>query len=272
MRKWLLILLLTPLGPVLHLFVFHFDTNFHSKDFEHGFNNEYATEVSGLDYDALEPILNQPFHYLGYGKQMVALESADGKYVLKLFNPMRPLKKGWETRWKLWKRYNSLKWISREWFQREARLQKLFIRYKLAFDKLKNETGLVHVHLGPSKRMNHLIHYTDNRGGKQTLKLSTTPFVLQKKAILVPEYFRQLSEGEIPLAIQSLETLFEKRLEVGITDRIQTMGNNYGFVDGQPIQIDVGRIRYEPSLLTHPEEEKERILKNFHDWIISKNF
>lgn len=274
-KRYLWLLLALPfIFHLFSLFFLHFNENFSASDFEHGFKENYATKISELDFETLDTALNQHFQYLGHGKQMVAFESSDGKYVLKLFNPMRPQKKGWYKQLKFWKRYSSLNWISREWFQKDQRLKKLFTRHQLAYEYLKDETGLVFVHLNPSKRVCHYIHATDNRGQIQILDLNKTPFVLQEKAILVPQYLQSLlhenKREEANLAVAKLLTLFEKRLEVGITDRIQTMGNNYGFVGTRPIQIDVGRIRFDPDLLEKPEMERARILNNFHIWLIQK--
>ena len=253
------------------LFFFHFNEKSSPNKFVHGFEKTYSTDVVGLEFSKLEEIFAQPFHFLGQGKQMRAYESADKQWVLKFFNPMRPLKRGWTRRWKWWGRTASLKWISREWFCKKKRLKKLFYRHKIAYEYLKEETGLVFVHLSPSEKVSHYVHLFDPYEKKHILHLANAPFVLQKKATLVGPFLHQLLAEEkiveAKLAISELEKLFEKSLEVGITDRIQTMHNNYGFVDQKPIQIDVGRIHYLPSLKEHPDAERERILHNFHAWI-----
>lgn len=269
-RHFLWIVAIPVFLQLLNLFCLHFNHHFHAKDFAHGFHPSYSREVCGLDFAKLEPILNQPFHYLGNGKQMVALESADGRYVLKLFNPMRPLKKNWFKKWKNWQRYSSLKWIKREWFQKKIRLRKLFDRHKVAFENMQDESGLIFVHLSPSTHIQQKIQVTDDTGKIHQLSLATTPFVLQEKATLVPFYLNDLmNQGKIEKAkeaIHRMQYLFEKRIEVGITDRIQTMENNYGFVGEKPIQIDVGRIR---PLQLDSLDEKQRVFGAFHDWLKS---
>lgn len=253
-----------------NLFLWHFGIQFHKSDFQHGFEKFYQIDVSDQDPKKLDAIFSQEFHYLGHGKQMIAFESCDKKVVLKLFNPMRPLKKGWYKRWKYWKRYSSLKWISREWLHKKQRLKKLFLRHKIAYEKLREETGLLYVHLCPSEKVTHFVHLVDNKGKKHLLSLENTPFVLQEKATLVPIYLNRLIEkkelAKAQTAISALERLLEKRCDVGITDRIQTMNNNYGFVGNKPIQIDVGRLRFEKELLNDSSFEKKRILTNFQTW------
>lgn len=250
------------------LFFLHYDGKIKARSYSHGFSPIYTQTVAGLDSSMLDEIFKQPFRRLGMGKQMIALISEDQKYVLKLFNPMRPLQKKWYTKWKCWKEYSSLKWLKREWLGRTGRLKKLFKRHKIAYEMLKEETGLLFVHLAPSKQVSHYITVIDDRGKEIQLHLADTPFVLQKKATLVPAYLNNLIQTnrieEAKAAIVQIEKLLEKRLEARITDRIQTMENNYGFVDGKPIQIDVGRIRFnEPFDVS---EEKERIFNNFQTW------
>lgn len=264
-KKWLFLLLIplvTHLGCVIF---FHFDENFQLRHFAHGFKKCYTTEVPGLDYSILNPILNQTFQQMGQGMQMTAFASADGKYVLKLFNP-RPLhSKKWY--WKNWTHTYSLKFITTQWFRKNQRLEKMFNRLKIAFTVMPEETGLVFVHLAQSDKVCHLVRLIDNNGKTHIVPLHQTPFVIQKRAIVAVDYFDELYKEnrieEIKQAIVRMEELFAKRLQLGITDRNQSMNINYGFIDGQPIQIDVGRIRIEEIA----ETEEKRILDNFHAWL-----
>lgn len=258
---------------LFQLFFLHYDGNFAAKKFAHGFEKSYSKEVLGQDFARLNQALAQPYRFLGQGKQMIAFVSEDDQYVLKFFNPMRPLKSKWYSNSKYWKRYSSFKWISREWLGKKARLKKLFVRHKMAYELLKNETGLIFVHLSPKKQICNLVSVKDKNGKEHFVSLTNTPFILQEKAQLAASYIETLiQENQVEQAQQALlamESLFEKRLKLGITDRIQTMENNYGFVNGKPIQIDVGRIRQDPELKY--EEEKERILKNFRQWARTKS-
>lgn len=199
---------------------------------------------------------------------MTALISADGNYVLKLFNPRIPKRGKWYLEWKNWKKTYSPKWMKREWFQTDKRLEKIFAQHKIAFSLLREETGLLFLHLAPSDRICHYVHVTDRSGKTHILNLNQTPFVLQKKAILAENYLSGLVQenkiAEAKEAIARIEQLFAKRLQVGITDPNQTMHNNYGFIDGRPIQIDVGRIRLDSGLAS---DEQKRILNNFHAWL-----
>jgi hypothetical protein len=255
---------------LVSLFVFHFDENFSARAFEHGFKKEYCQKVQSLDTRPLNEVFSQQFHYLANGKQMTAFASDDGKYVLKLFNPMRPLKPKWYRHLSRWQQYSSLKWISREWFGKQARLKKLFLRNKIAYERLKEETGLIYVHLTPSDAICHYIHLTNKRGDVEVLSLEKTPFVLQERAELVPHRLHMLARKKdtqgLSDAKKALETLFTRRIEEKVTDRIQTLSNNYGFIGDRAIQIDFGRIRLDPEMET--KAEQERIMHNLNQWLI----
>lgn len=268
LRKGIFVIFFVLAFHFIQLFFLHFNGKIKPASFAHGFSPQYTQTVLGLDPSILDEIFNQPFYRLGMGKQMVAFVSEDQKYVLKLFNPMRPLQKKWYTKWKCWKEYSSLKWLKREWLGKTEKLKKLFKRHKIAYELLKDETGLEYVHLAPSKQVCHYMTVIDEKGKKIPFHLANTPFVLQKKATLVPIYLNGLIQTnrieEAKIALKQIENLLEKRLEMKITDRIQTMYNNYGFVDDRPIQIDVGRIRICEAF--DVSEEKERIFKNFQTW------
>lgn len=246
--------------------LWHFNEIFSPQDFEHGFHPSFVVHVKGLRPEKINSILSKEFVYLSRGKQMTVFESRDKKDVIKFFNPMRPLKKEWYLKPKLWLRYCSFKWIFRERFHRHARIKKLFIRHKMAYEHLKTETGIEYVHLSPSELIHQNLKVIDNKGNSHIVSLTRTPFVLQKKAELVMDRLTRLRQQkktkEAHAQIEALRQLFIRRTKMGITDRIQTLHNNYGFVGDQPIQIDVGRIRYDEKIKQFPDAECQRILQN----------
>lgn len=251
---------------------FHFGERIRPGQFQHGFKKLYAVEIPGLDYEQLDSILCQPFHQLGRGMQMTAFESADGNYVLKLFHPRAPKNLEWYL--KNWKKTYSLKFMSQEWFRTGYRLEKMFRRLQIAFSVLREETGLVFLHLSPSDRVHHSVALIDKKGKSHLINLRETPFVLQKKAVIASAYFDQLAKEnrteELKEALARMEALFIKRLRFAITDQNQNMDINFGFVEGNPIQIDVGSIKVDPVLLLNSEEEEKRIMDRFHNWVGSR--
>ncbi|MBS0647727.1 MAG: hypothetical protein JSS10_00710 [Verrucomicrobia bacterium] len=209
-------------------------------------------------------ILHQKFTYLGYGGQMTAYESEDHQYVIKFFNPRAIIRKSWFRQFSKWRRVNSLRWIKNTYFRQEERLLRNFHRYAMAFQDLKEESGLIYVHLDPSTSLSQKLHLVDKEGAEHEMELDKCPFVLQKKVELTMHHLgRLLKEGAHEQAKESVEQIYQlflSRAQKGYTDRLQTLHKNYGFFKGRAIQLDVGRIEKVENLDLLPE--MERIVSN----------
>ncbi len=256
--------LLTTLAIALsgHLIHLYLHPAFNPTEFKRALVHE--VDVPEQEVSQIMPVLDQPFTYLGLGKQMTAYESADHKYVLKFFNPRVPVEARTFQSFKKLMTLCSMKWFSRAYFKRSERLRELFERYAMAFREIREETGLVYVHLSPKSAVDQFVEICDEDGKSYRINLKDSPFVLQKKAELAgARLYRLRSEGNeqgFNEAIRQLEELFAIRASKGITDRIQTLHNNYGFLEGRAIQIDVGRISFNEKVQADPAEEVDRIL------------
>ncbi len=255
-----------------HLLYLYTHREFKPDQFSHPFI--LTREGPATSQAEVSHILKQTFVYCGHGKQMTAFESEDGRYILKLFNPRPVLKKSKFRDYKRLKRLISLKWISHAYFKKRERLEKLFKRYEIGFDHLREESGLVYVHLSASTELNQPLQLIDQKGKSYTIDLKQTPFVLQKKAILVFAYLdKLLQQGEVlkaKEAVLQLRNLFVSRAKKGYTDRIQTLHNNYGFVDGQAIQIDLGRIVKDEIIQLSPEKEIKRVVCEMKETLVKR--
>lgn len=87
---------------------------------------------------------------------MTAYASADGRFVIKFFNPRSVIKKSWFQQWRKLRYINSPQWIFRTHFKTREKLRKQFSRYAMAFQDLRNETGLIYVHLDPSNCLSNV--------------------------------------------------------------------------------------------------------------------
>jgi hypothetical protein len=134
---------------------------------------------------------------------------------------------------------------------------------------MKEEAGLVYVHLCPSTWLDQTVEMKDRDEACYTIDLGHTPFVLQRKAELAQARFiRLLRENDVDgvrASLEQLRDLFKSRASKGITDRIQTLHNNYGFIGTRAVQIDVGRVRLDESIALEPELEVDRIMRGIHD-------
>lgn len=195
----------------------------------------------------IEKILSQSFHYIGHGGCVYCFASEDGKYVIKFFKHQHLSGRHILEYIPLQGRLASYRDIVTEkWHRGKAHKRKdfLFTSIRLAFDHLKEETGLIFLQLSRSGPFQKELILFDKIGCKHTIPLKETEFILQKKAeMILPFLFEaersgRLEEGK--KVIDSLFTLLEKREKMGITDRDPALDINFGVVDGMAVEIDVG--------------------------------
>jgi hypothetical protein len=261
-----LALVLLAAGASGHVLYLYTHREFGPKDFYHpfilGFKPSICPEAA-VKKQASE-ILNQRFTYLNHGGQMTVYESQDKKYVLKFFNPRSVIKRNWFQKFNKLRRFNSLKWITNTYFRKKARMKRFFNRYEMAFQDLREETGLVYVHLDPSTCLAQSVEVVDKEGSLHHLPLKAYPFVLQRKVELTMHHIdRLLKNGDVAGARRSVEQIYDlflTRTQKGYTDRLQTLYKNYGFIEGRAVQLDIGRIRKVPELAIYPE--MKRIISN----------
>ncbi|MBS0649211.1 MAG: hypothetical protein JSS10_08320 [Verrucomicrobia bacterium] len=205
----------------------------------------------------LSALLSQSFTYLGEGHQCLAFVSEDQQYVLK-FPLLRPHPSPW---------WHKLPFYARKHQHLHAhriykKLKKDSVRYFLALDTLKAETGLVYVHLNRTSILNTKVQITDKEGLQHIIDLDQVEFLLQKKAQLVyPALQAWMNQGQIHQAKEGLFNLVQllyKRLEKGVDDPEQNLEGNFGFIGTEAIQIDLGHLRKKKQP-TNPVIEKKKI-------------
>lgn len=207
---------------------------------------ETATHSSPL------PHLDQAYTYLAQGSQMYAFVSQDGHTILKLFKACHKKKPKFSRLFRnaTQKQISQNKWKGK--FENSSR------RYKMALRDLKEETGLIALHFEKTRKP--LI----TRLNGKSYNLSHFPFILQKRAILVPDYITPNNKRQVE---QALKELFSKRTKKGYTDPRQTLSTNYGFIEGKAVQIDVGKI--EPLDQKEAKEELQRLFQKVDRWLLT---
>ena len=202
--------------------------------------------------------LPQKFIYLGRGLQSFSFISEDQAMVLKIFN----------------NRYqNRLFWLNHLpfFFQEKIALakQKLarnFNSYKIAFEDLQTETGLLYFHPTQTDYLHQRVILVDNLGIEHEVNLDKTGFLLQKKAILFYPYIKHLMEQhdleKAQKALGAFVEFLKHRYEKGIGDNDQLVRANFGFLEEAiPMQIDVGPF-YKDETLKNPDLYKNQLLES----------
>ncbi len=216
---------------------------------------EWEVENPSLDHT----IFDQSFSYLGRGGQCYAFVSEDGQYVIKFF-------KHYLRRLPFWLKVLPLppKWNAKKELQRQKRLNKLhrdFGSYKIAYENLPSETGLLFLHLNKTDNLHQTVRIIDRLKIEHTISLDGIEFILQKKATMAYPYLTQLiKNGKIDEAKRALESichLILSRCEKGIFDEDAKIHRNFGFIENEAILIDVGRLKLDINRKDPSIQEKD---------------
>jgi hypothetical protein len=178
-----------------------------------------------------ETALSQSYRFLGGGGQCFSFISQDGKYVIKFFKQ---------------KAFPPRHWLSLNFEKTDAKRDRVFSAFRLSFDRLSEETGMLYIHLNPTQHLHKTVLFSDISGKEHLLNLDELQFVVQKKADLANGYIDTLlARNDVDGAkdaINQLLSLSMRLHEKGVRNRDPNFRSNYGFVDGRPIVVDVGRM------------------------------
>lgn len=190
--------------------------------------------------DDQKAILSQRYYYLSKGAQSYVFVSEDGQFVLKfLRQPRLALLKLWHG-WPL--PFRSL--IANKIEKKEQEMAKDIQSTQIAYQNLKEETGLLFIHLAASNDRLR-IKIVDKLHIEHALNAGSVAFIVQKKAMTAKQQlekwlqYQQIKEARDGL--KQLLNLIKSRREKKIIDLDPNLIKNFGFVEGRAIQIDTGR-------------------------------
>jgi len=190
--------------------------------------------LSAEEKDHIQKILHQPYAYLSKGVQSFVFASQDGQYVIKFFRHDHLSAPPWKV--------GSLE--ARR--KKESRLHKDFLSYKIAYEALRQQTGLVFLHLNKSG-FNQNLDLVDKLGIHHQIPLGRFEFLIQKRAsLLYTALDKMIQAGRLDDAKETLTKLVHllaHRSLQGIFDKDPDLNTNFGVIGTEPIQIDVGRFR-----------------------------
>lgn len=194
----------------------------------------------------VDEILTQPFYYVGRGRQCFAFASSDGQYILKF--PRTDIYKI-----PLWARV--LPFSSyRQTIEMERQCRESFVlgSFALAFDHLKEQTGVIALHIGQSQEKGKILNLVDALGCKHRLPLEKVSFVLQHKHPIWSKAFSDALQANdrarAEKILNALLLIVAERAQKGILNRDRSFLRNYGFDGERAYQIDVGSFFCKPEL------------------------
>lgn len=209
----------------------------------------------------------QKFTYLGRGGQSFAFVSDDGKTVLKFlkrrFSPSFLLPNFASCLAQKKEQYVQKKW------ERDAR------SYALAFEQLKEESGLIALHLHKTKSQK--ITIVDKLGIAHKIDLGNLAYIVQKHATpLLQDLSEKIERHQIDAAKETLKSVVELvclRCKRGIADEDPRLQKNLGLIDGHPIFIDIGRFKNEETLKKSAtcQAHLTHVTSRLHAWLVQQD-
>ncbi len=206
--------------------------------------------LSKKDQAEVDSILSQPFNYVGKGAQSYVFTSEDDKYVIKFFK-FRHLRPSWIIdalpEWDFLKDYREK---IRE--RKNKLIMVVFSGYKLAYEELKSESGIVYLHLNKTQHLSKNLTVYDKLGLKWEIDLDPIVFVIQEKAkttrAVVTDALKNNDIGLVEKRITQILDLYLFEYSKGIYDIDHGVLHNTGFVGDKPIHLDVGRLTKDPKM------------------------
>ena len=178
-------------------------------------------------------ILQQPYRFLGEGRQSFVFESEDKKTVLKFFN-----RKYFHVPWYSFIRPNEL-------IKRKKRESFYIYSYSLAQKYLQKEAGLIYLHLGETKNLPN-VRVIDKANRVFSIPLNQVPFVLQRKGdpfySTLERVQKNFGDQALLSSLDSFLEIIAYRISQGISDDDHDIEHNFGFLDGKPFHLDPGRL------------------------------
>jgi len=203
------------------------------------FKNHWDVAIN--DEVFLDKILDQNYRFLNKGRQSFVFVSDDDKYVIKFFRFHR-------YRVSTFNKVISVFSIGRKYtniLQRELNelYQENMNSYKLAYENLKEETGVIYVHLNKTQNLKKKLQIKDKFKSKYFIDLDNFGFVIQKKT---KSFMQALLEAKDDIIeVQSLLESFVNNLHSiysqNILNKDRHVLQNLGVLDNRVLEIDIGR-------------------------------
>ncbi len=241
----------------------------------------------------VDQALNQPFRLIGSGSECFVFMSEDGRTVIKffklgfgrpvyynkgLFSEDHRAYAGTLSNHPLIQK-NKMGWLAacrqRVFGIREFRLTRTFSSCKLAYDNLKEETGVFYLHLNPSDYFHRDLTLIDKNGIAYQVPIDRAKFLLQRTAVPLEEHFAELAREkryeEAKQSIDSLFALITNRCKKGFFDR-DFINRNLGYMGNQAIEIDVGSFMPDPNMANPMVYKKELFFATLElrEWLEKK--
>jgi hypothetical protein len=220
---------------------------------------------------ALGSLLQQPFYYIGKGAQSYAFASADGNYVLKFFKfkHLRPTSFiDWLPPLPSLEQYRQ-----RQVARKQRKLEGVFAGYHVAFERHREESGLLFIHLNRTENSFPTVTVYDKIGWPHVIALDQVPFVVQYRVQTLRHVVQQLlSEGQLEIVKERLTQVFDlyrREYQKGIVDHDHGVMRNIGFRGDVAIHLDVGKLHAEEAIRepANQQADLQMVASRMGNWL-----
>jgi|GEM_PF-2869724 len=210
-------------------------------------------------------VFDQSFSYLAMGHHAYAFLSEDGKYVLKFprYHKFRD---------SFWLKLSFLpdKWKEKKIRAKRERFDFFLKSHEIAGAFLREETGLIALHLSETDYLSKEVRLIDGLGREHIVNLDQTGFVLQNYfPIYGPELEKHIGdEKQVANFFSAYFEVIASRYEKGIVNKDRKGWlRNYGFVYPDiAYEIDLGSYSL-TGLSSSARREIKDCSKDFRKWI-----
>ena len=239
------------------------------------FNPEWETHpLTSIEQEELAKAIKQPYYSFGSaGGQSFVFFSEDQQYVIKFFKQRF-------FNVPLWIRITPLPTIFKPYrdkktFNRMQKLRRDFASYKMAFDHLQSETGLIYVHLNRTDNLNKTLAILDPLNIEHKINLDEYDFIIQKKAEPIYDRIgRTMFNGQRDEAMKAISSTLDLLIAYsskGFFDRDPNIRTNCGLLGDSPVLIDIGKIMRDERMASPLQYQQtvREICEPFTDWLQS---
>jgi uncharacterized alpha/beta hydrolase family protein len=196
------------------------------------------------------------------GLQCYVFVSEDDKYVLKLL-------KWKEIEPPLWTQYVPDSWVADLKKRKKEKKEHDFTSYQIAADELKEETGLIYLHLQKTEGLDTTLCLYDPLQIRHIVPADGIEFILQKKAEGFLSYFEKHQNDEEKMApfFSSFVHVIQKRIDKNISDSDISLEYNTGICEDKPVLFDIGNLSRLKENNTHSHETLQKELQIVLSWL-----
>jgi hypothetical protein len=248
--------------------------------FTHQVENDAAEFTQGplsdLELSQIAHILDQPFYFYGKGGQCFAFISADGKMVIKFFKQHHMRFWGWLDSVHFPRSFDHYR-TKLLYKHRHQSFPYFLHSCKTAYEKFREETGLIYMQFGKTPFVRQDLVIYDNLNIAHTIHLENMAFAIQQKAEpFLPRFKKLIKKKDIEACKRHIDTMLEfivKRCREGVADRDVNMHTNFGMLDTRMIEIDIGSYHDDASLKDPLvlKAELHRQTDEFQKWLKKRN-